>query len=60
MPMDPVTLLRYPSYPTFTGKVIIELEVDCLTFYGLLDVLGRTRIWTGRPHACVRVARTCY
>jgi len=25
-PWDPVTLLRYPSYPTFTGKVILELR----------------------------------
>ena len=37
-----------------------NLEVDCLTLYELLDVLGYTRICAGRPHACIRVARTYY
>ena len=34
-PWDQVTLLRYPSYPTFTGKVILKLrEVICVTGTG--------------------------
>jgi len=46
-PWDTVILLREPSYPTFTGKVILELrEANCLTLYGRVDVHGRT-------HTCV-------
>jgi len=51
-PWDPVTLLRYPSYPTFTSKVILELtEVICLTFLLLLDVQGRKHTCVKRPAA---------
>ena len=51
-PWDPVTLLRYPSYPTFTGKVILELrEVICLPFYRLLDVYRYIHTGVERPAA---------
>jgi len=33
------------------AKSSSNLEVDCLTFYGLLDVDGRTRICADKPHA---------
>ena len=39
VPRAPVTLLRGPSYHTFTGGVVRgERRKDCLTFYGVLDV----------------------
>ena len=67
-PWTPVTLLRYPSYPTFTGKVILELRgrlphiIWALRYSGTQTyVRGEaTSLYKGSPNRLLNLGRFSY
>ena len=50
LPGDPVTLLRYPSYPTFTDKVICRLRGKLSHYRGALKCSYGCFVWYEADH----------